>query len=90
MEVDPRFKGCFKEYVIAQIFGIGTFVIAMIAAYALGAGDPAGYTYLFGFPAWFAVGSIIIIVGLVLMCVWIMKGYKLYKLDPRADAEEVK
>lgn len=50
---DKRFKIANREALIGVGLVIINFAIWFGFAYGLGSGDPANYTYVLGFPAWF-------------------------------------
>lgn len=79
---DSRFKGMGAE---AKAVSIGWgiyFALILIVGYFFGSGDPAEYTYLFGFPLWFTLVLIINLVFL-LVSIFIMKfKMKEFSLEP--------
>lgn len=53
MGPDRRFPQADREaWITLALYGL-YFVWWYVCAYGLGGGDPEGYSYVFGFPAWF-------------------------------------
>ena len=83
---DQRFKIAHKEALIGIGLVILNFTIWYGFAYGLGSGDPAEYTYVFGFPAWFFYSCI---AGTVFMIVLVWLVMKLFFTEVSFDDEEV-
>ena len=81
---DSRFKAMGKEAVIVAVYWGIMFMGIMLSAHFLGGGDPKEYTYLFGFPLWFAICVVIIVVGIV-MLLKVFKNVSLDAEDPNFD-----
>ena len=47
---DSRFQAMGKEAIIVLVYWLAMFIGVMLSAIFLGRGNPADYTYLFGFP----------------------------------------
>lgn len=88
---DSRFQAMGKEAVIVIFYWLAMFAGVMLSAIFLGGGDPAEYTYLFGFPLWFTVciGIMIlaILVGIFLVT-RVFKNVSLDAEDPEFDYEK--
>lgn len=54
-----RFAQADKEALITLALYAGYFIWWYAFAYGLGSGDPAAYTYVWGFPAWFFYSCIL-------------------------------
>ncbi|MGN4125191.1 YhdT family protein [Lysinibacillus sphaericus] len=83
---DYRFKIAHREALIGIALVIVNFVIWYGFAYGLGAGDPANYTYVLGFPSWFFYSCM---AGTVFMIVLIWLVMKLFFKEVPFDDEEV-
>ena len=83
---DQRFKIAHKEALIGIGLVILNFAIWYGFAYGLGSGDPADYTYVFGFPAWFFYSCM---AGTVFMIVLVWLVMKLFFTEVPFDDEEV-
>ena len=83
---DSRFQSMGREAAIVVVYWLVMFAGIMLSAIFLGGGDVAGYTYLFGFPAWFAVSILIMIAGIVVGIFLVTKVFKNVSLDA-ADPE---
>lgn len=78
---DSRFQSMGREALIVAAYWLAMFAGVMLAAFFLGGGDPAEYTYLFGFPLWFTVCIGIMILGIVVGIVLVQKVFKNVSLD---------
>ena len=59
MGPDRRFPQADREaWITLALYGL-YFVWRYVCAYGLGGGDPEGYSYVFGFPAWFFYGCVL-------------------------------
>lgn len=83
---DQRFKIAHKEALIGIGLVILNFTIWYGFAYGLGSGDPADYTYVLGFPAWFFYSCM---AGTVFMIVLVWLVMKLFFTEVPFDDEEV-
>lgn len=83
---DSRFQSMGKEALIVVVYWLAMFAGVMLSAVFLGGGDPAEYTYLFGFPLWYTVCIGIMIVGIVVGIVLVQRVFKNMSLDA-ADPE---
>jgi len=85
-----RFAQANKEALLALTLYAAYFIWWYACAYGMGSGDPAGYTYVFGFPAWFFY-SCIAGFPLLTVAVWLLVrfGFKDMPLEagetPHAD-----
>ena len=83
---DKRFKIAHREALIGVALVIVNFAIWFGFAYGLGSGDPAQYTYVFGFPAWFFYSCI---AGTIFMILLIWFALKVFFKDvPFYDEED--
>lgn len=88
---DSRFQAMGKEAVMVLIYWLVMFIGVMLSAIFLGKGNPADYTYLFGFPLWFTVCIGIMIVGILVGIYLVMRVFKNVSLeaeDPEFDYEK--
>ncbi|MGE7093732.1 YhdT family protein [Lysinibacillus sp. NPDC048646] len=83
---DQRFKNAHREALIGIALVIVNFAIWYGFAYGLGTGDPASYTYILGFPAWFFYSCM---AGTVFMIVLIWLVMKLFFKEVPFNDEEV-
>lgn len=83
---DQRFKIAHKEALIGIGLVIINFAIWYGFAYGLGSGNPAEYTYVLGFPAWFFYSCI---AGTVFMIVLVWLVMKLFFTEVSFEDEEV-
>lgn len=83
---DQRFKIAHKEALIGIGLVILNFSIWYGFAYGLGSGDPAEYTYVLGFPAWFFYSCI---AGTIFMIVLVWLVMKFFFTEVSFDDEEV-
>ena len=84
---DKRFKIAHREALIGVVLVIINFAIWFGFAYGLGSGNPAEYTYIFGFPAWFFYSCI---AGTVFMLILIFIAIKVFFKDvPFDDKEDI-
>lgn len=81
---DSRFGEMKKEAVIVAVYWIVMFAGIMLSAFFLGSGDPAQYTYLFGFPVWFSVSMAIMVIGILVGIFLLLKVFR----DVSLDAED--
>ncbi|WP_097073195.1 YhdT family protein [Ureibacillus xyleni] len=72
---DPRFKVANREALIGIALVLINFAIWFGFAYGLGSKDPAEYSYIFGFPAWFFYSCF---AGTIFMIVLIWITIKLF------------
>lgn len=82
---DKRFKIANREALIGVVLVAINFAIWFGFAYGLGSGNPAEYTYVFGFPAWFFYSCI---AGTIFMIVLIWITIKIFFKDIPFDHEE--
>lgn len=88
---DSRFKAMGKEAIIVLVYWLVMFIGVMLSAVLLGGGDPAEYTYLFGFPLWFTVCIGIMLVGIlvgIFLVLCVFKDVSLDAEDPEFDYEK--
>ncbi|QDQ02896.1 DUF997 family protein [Lysinibacillus fusiformis] len=83
---DQRFKIAHREALIGIALVIVNFAIWYGFAYGLGTGDPASYSYVLGFPAWFFYSCM---AGTVFMIVLIWIVMKLFFKEVPFNDEEV-
>ncbi|MEG0259451.1 MAG: YhdT family protein [Lysinibacillus sp.] len=82
---DQRFKIAHREALIGIGLVIINFAIWFGFAYGLGSGDPANYSYVFGFPAWFFYSCI---AGTIFMIVLVWAAMKLFFKEVPFDEED--
>lgn len=82
---DPRFRIAHREAWIGVGLVIVNFIIWFGFAYGLGSQDPAHYTYVFGFPAWFFYSCI---VGFIVMIILVTLVVRFVFQDIPFDEEE--
>ena len=88
---DSRFQAMGKEAVMVLVYWLAMFIGVMLSAIFLGRGNPADYTYLFGFPLWFTVCIGIMIVGILVGIYLVMRVFQNVSLDaedPEFDYEK--
>lgn len=88
---DSRFKSMGREAIMVVIYWLVMFACVVLSAVFLGAGDATKYTYLCGFPLWFAVDMIVMIVAIVVgifLCMKVFKDVSLDAEDPEFDYEK--
>lgn len=79
---DKRFKVAHREALIGVGLVIINFAIWYGFAYGLGSKDPAEYTYVLGFPAWFFYSCV---VGTIFMIALIWITMKVFFKDVPFD-----
>ncbi|WP_043931004.1 YhdT family protein [Bacillus sp. EB01] len=72
---DKRFKVAHREAIIGVILVIINFIIWYGFAYGLGNQDPATYTYILGFPAWFFYSCIAGTIFMIVLIAIVMKFF---------------
>ena len=83
---DYRYKIANREALIGVGLVLFNFIWWYGFAYGLGSSDPAEYTFIFGFPAWFFYSCI---VGFVVMAILVTVVVKCWFVDmPLDDIEE--
>ncbi|HJH10538.1 MAG TPA: YhdT family protein [Metalysinibacillus jejuensis] len=82
---DKRFKIANREALIGVGLVIINFAIWFGFAYGLGSGDPANYTYVLGFPAWFFYSCI---AGTIFMIVLLWFVLTFFFKDVPFDEED--
>ena len=83
---DQRFKIAHREALIGIGLVLVNFAIWFGFAYGLGSGDPANYSYVLGFPAWFFYSCIAGTAFMILLIWIVMKLF--FKEVPFEDEEE--
>lgn len=84
---DYRYKIANREALIGVGLVIFNFIWWYGFAYGLGSADPADYTFVFGFPAWFFYSCV---VGFVVMVILVTVVVKCLFLDMPLDEVEEK
>ena len=84
-----RFSQANKEALLALALFAGYFVWWYAFAYGLGSGDPAEYSYVLGFPAWFFF-SCIAGFPVLTVAVWLMIRFCFKDMPLDADASSEK
>ncbi len=91
IEDDPRFVRAFKEFWIVTIWcGVVLFAMCFII-YGIDWSSPANYSYILGFPAWFAwamFSTVIGCVGVVVIAQKVIKDCSLEDIAPESVNEE--
>lgn len=82
-----RFKIAHREALIGCALALFNILWWYGFAYGLGSGDPKEYTYMFGFPAWFFMSSVIGFIVMVIL-VWITVRYVLIEVPFEDEGEE--
>ncbi|WP_108306325.1 YhdT family protein [Metalysinibacillus jejuensis] len=82
---DKRFKIANREALIGVGLVMINFAIWFGFAYGLGSGDPANYTYVLGFPAWFFYSCI---AGTIFMIVLLWFVLTFFFKDVPFDEED--
>lgn len=82
---DKRFKIANREALIGVGLVIINFAIWFGFAYGLGSGNPANYTYVLGFPAWFFYSCI---AGTIFMIVLLWFVLTFFFKDVPFDEED--
>lgn len=82
-----RFKIAHREALIGCALALFNILWWYGFAYGLGSGDPKEYTYIFGFPAWFFMSSVIGFIVMVIL-VWITVRYVLIEVPFEDEGEE--
>ncbi|CAM4243740.1 sodium:pantothenate symporter [Bacillus manliponensis] len=86
---DPRFRIAHREAWMGLGLVIINFIIWFGFAYGLGSQNPAHYTYVFGFPAWFFYSCIVgffVMISLVTLVVRFV--FQDIPLDEQEKGEE--
>ena len=78
-----RFAQANKEALITLGLYLGYFIWWYACAYGLGGGDPGGYSYVWGFPAWFFY-SCLVGYPLLTLALWLV--VRLFFRDMPLDA----
>lgn len=88
---DSRFSVIGREAALIAALVIGLIAIFTLVAWLLGRGDPTQYTYLFGYPSWFAVCFLIELVFIAVFGWLLLKKFSDLSLesdDPNYDYEK--
>ncbi len=88
IKMDSRFVLCRKDAFVTLLSYLGVIIVTWIIAYALSPKDATQLTYLFGYPTWYTVGTIITVGYSVWGCIWAARSRK-FTLKPRGDDKEV-
>jgi uncharacterized membrane protein YhdT len=83
-KTDDRFKIANREALIGVGLVIFNFIWWYGFAYGLGSKDPAEYTYVFGFPAWFFYSCVL---GFIVMVILVTVVVKWWFVDIPLDDE---
>ena len=92
IEEDPRFVRAFTEFWIVTIWCIIVLAAMCFAIYGIDWGSPADYSYICGFPAWFAWAMLSVIIGCIGVVIIAQKSIKdcsLEDVDPESIHSEV-
>lgn len=84
IEDDPRFKVCEKEMKLVLSVQLAFTFLTIAAAYILGRGNPADYTYILGIPAWW-LAVILISFAFFGIVIYIVK----FKLQDMSLTDEI-
>ena len=87
---DPRLAQCRKEFWALFIIIAITLVAIMVVCFGINWGPVSEYTYICGFPAWMALGTLIAVVGTAVCIFYMLKFVKDVPLDDIQSDEEVK
>ncbi len=88
IEDDPRFVRAFKEFWIVTIWCVIVLSAMCFIIYGIDWGSPANYSYILGFPAWFAWAMLSTVIGCAGVVVIAQKAIKDCPLED-ADLESV-
>lgn len=80
---DARFLRCKKECIGAEIWGVSIISLALLVSYQM-SGNPEDFTYLFGYPAWYVIATLVMAlggIGTIIFALKIMSRPKLTALD---------
>ncbi len=83
IEEDERLKRCRNECIGVEIWGVGIIIISLLVCY-LGSVNPENLSYIWGYPAWYVIATVIMIIGAlggIIFAVKIMKHPNLTALD---------
>ena len=90
IDEDPRFPVCRREAMIALFVNIAFTIVAMAIGYVLGTGDPTQYTYVMGFPSWYVIPVLVMIVNLIVAYYYVSKVFRTDSLEATIEGEGVK
>ena len=88
IKLDSRFVLCRKDAFVTLLSYLGVIIVTWILAYTLSPKDVSQLTYLFGYPKWYTVGTVITVGYSVWGCVWAARSRK-FTLKARGDDKEV-
>lgn len=88
VKLDSRFEWCKKDAFFTLLSYLGVILATWIAAYALSPDEISEMNYLFGFPLWYSVCTLICIGYTIVGIIWAVRSRK-FTLDARGDDREV-
>lgn len=83
-EEDPRMIRCKKEMIGVEFWGIGIIISALIVCYAMSQ-NPETFIYIWGYPAWYAIATLILITGALGTIIFAWKIMKRPNLSARDE-----
>jgi uncharacterized membrane protein YhdT len=84
IKLDPRFILCRNDMITVECVYIGSILLVFMIAYLLSPTDPGKMKYLFGYPFWVTICTIINLLDVIFVIVWAMKR-KRFSLDAKSD-----
>ena len=88
IKMDYRFVLCQKDAFVTLLSYLAVIIVTWVVAFMLCPSDPSQMTYLFGYPTWYTVGTIITVGYSVWGCIWAARSRK-FTLNARGDDKEV-
>lgn len=82
-----HFKIAHREALIGCALALFNILWWYGFAYGLGSGNPHEYTYIFGFPAWFFMSSIVGFIVMVIL-VWLIAKFVLVDIPFEDEGED--
>lgn len=88
IKLDPRFLLCRNDMITVQLIYLGSIILILFLAYLLSPTDISNMKYLFGFPLWVVICTMVCIADTLFVIIWAIKRKK-FSLDAKADDSEV-
>ena len=88
IKTDPRFILCRNDMIVVEAVYLGSVILIFILAYLLCPTDITQMRYLFGYPLWVAVCTMICIADVLFVVIWALKR-KRFSFEAKADDSEV-
>ncbi len=88
IDIDPRFKVCFREMLISFGMFVVFAAVMLFVVFVVGGGDPREYSYILGMPAWYFWVFVVCIVTAVVVALILDKFFTHMSLESVGDIEE--